>query len=371
MSPRVTLVGRPFRPTASGERLRSVLGALVAAGVEVRLRDVSTPWEPVDPGVARGLRHRLVERLDGDVTLLVGDGAERDLALDRLGPELGEAARLVAYVPAEPGRPRERWATELARCQEVWAASVRSGAALGGFTDRPVAVLPPPCHPSGPAAWSRRHFGVSETAYAFVLVLDLASPVAPLNPLALLEVLDRVKEARPYIEFQAVLRLENAGADPATVARIKLALEPHRRQVLLLDAPITADQLSSLIRVGNAFVALDGIEDFSVGPGEAMYFGRPVVAAAPAGTVDYLTHDTALCGDAPESGAPAGTAARLPGPACSDPDLDRVAGYMVSLLDDPDGGRVIGARASAHVRTHFSQLACGLRYAARLAGPVR
>jgi len=48
-------------------------------------------------------------------------------------------------------------------------------------------------------------------------------------------------------------------------------------------------------------------------------------------------------------------------------DLEQAAGHMMQLLDHPDGGRALGARASAHVRTHFSQRACGLRYAARLA----
>jgi hypothetical protein len=57
--------------------------------------------------------------------------------------------------------------------------------------------------------------------------------------------------------------------------------------------------------------------------------------------------------------------------AWAEPDVEQAAAHMIKLLDDPDGGRALGARASAHVRTHFSQRACGLRYAARLAELAR
>jgi hypothetical protein len=39
---------------------------------------------------------------------------------------------------------------------------------------------------------------------------------------------------------------------------------------------------------------------------------------------------------------------------------------MIALVDDPARGRALGVRASAHVRTHFSLRAAGLRYAARI-----
>jgi glycosyltransferase involved in cell wall biosynthesis len=371
MSPTVTLVGRPFHPAGMGQRLRAVFRSLGAAGHEVRVRDIADPGEPSGPEAASDLRARLVERLEGDLTIVMMNAGEQELVATRLASELGQGRRKIVYPAWDLQRHPESWASELEPYDEVWAASSWSGAAFRDAVRRPVAVLPLPCHPALSRSFSRRHLGVSETAYVFVYFLDLASFAERMNPGALLDAVDRLRAARPFAEFQVVVRLGSPGADPATTNRLKAGLEPHRRQVLLVDSPLSSDEVTSLVRVGDAFVSLHRAEDFGFGAGEAMYFGKPVVATGFSGNLDYMTPETALLVGATTVPVPEGQCPHAAGQVWADPDVEHAAAHMIRLLDDPEGGRALGARASAHVRTRFSQRACGLRYAARLAELAR
>lgn len=371
MSPTVTLVGRPFGPTGMGERLRAVFRLLRAVGVDAHVRNVADPGEHPEPEEASDLRARLVERLDGDFTVVVMNGDERELVSTRLASELGQAGRTIVYPAWELQRYPEAWASELDHYDEVWAASSFSGAALREVVGRPVTVQPLPCHPALARPFHRRHFGISETAYVFVSLFDPASATERMNPQALRDAVDLLRAARPFSEFQVVVRLGHPGADPAATARFKAWLEPHRRQVLLIDSPLSGDEVTSLVRVGDAFVSLHRAEEFGFGPGAAMYFGKPVVATGFSGNLEYMTAETALLVNSTMVLVQEGQRPHASCQAWAEPDVEQAAAHMIKLLDDPDGGRALGARASAHVRTHFSQRACGLRYAARLAELAR
>lgn len=367
MSPKVTLVGHPFAPIGMGEHLRATFRALRSVGADVWVRDVwGMPGTKDFQGVD-DIRGRLVERLDSDVTVFTLNGDEREPAFRRLGQDLAGAGYKIDYPAWELSRYPEVWARELEHYDEVWAASSYSGAAFRECVRRPVNVLPLPCHPVISRPYSRRHFGISETAYVFVFFFDLTSHIERKNPFALLDAMGRVRAARPFAEFQVVLKLGNPSADPAAGARFKAALEPHCRHALLIDGVLDGDEVKSLVRLGDAFVSLHRAEGFGFGPGEAMYFGKPVVATAFSGNMEYMTPETAMLVDYKLISVQEGQYPHAAGQVWADPDVEQAAAHMVRLLDDPDAGRALGARASAHVRTHFSRRSCGLRYAARLA----
>jgi glycosyltransferase involved in cell wall biosynthesis len=191
------------------------------------------------------------------------------------------------------------------------------------------------------------------------------------NPHALIEAISRVRAARPYADHQFVLKVGTPGENPVALERFKEALAPHRRHVVLIEGVLTENEIKNLIRVGDAFVSLHRAEGFGFGPGEAMYFGRPVVATGFSGNMEYMTPDTALLVKHVLVPVKEGQYPHAAGQVWADPDVDQAAAHMIALLDDPAAGRALGARASAHVRTRFSHRACGLRYAARLAELTR
>jgi glycosyltransferase involved in cell wall biosynthesis len=369
MQAKVTMVGHPFAPIGMGEHLRATFRALRSVGADVWVRDVwGVPGAQVPPGFEE-FAGRLVDRLQSDISIFTLNGDERAPAFDRLGSELSSAGRTIVYPAWELPRYPEAWGRELEHYDELWSTSSYSGAAFRAAVRRPVTVLPLPCHPVLSRTYSRRHFGISETAYVFSYFFDLTSHIERKNPFALLDAVALVRAARPYTDFQVVLKLGSPHADPAAVARFREALGPHRQHAVLVDQVLDNAEVKSLVRLSDAFVSLHRAEGFGFGPGEAMYFGKPVVATGYSGNMEYMTPETALLVDYTLIPVAEGQYPHAAGQVWADPDVEQAAACMIKLLDDPDGGRALGARASAHVRTHFSLRACGLRYGARLANP--
>jgi hypothetical protein len=102
-------------------RLPETHGHQDGVGVDVHVRNVADPGEHPEPEEASDLRARLVERLDGDFTVVVMNGDERELVSTRLASELGQAGRTIGYPAWELQRYPETWARELEHCDEVWA----------------------------------------------------------------------------------------------------------------------------------------------------------------------------------------------------------------------------------------------------------
>ena len=237
MTRRITLVGHPFAPIGMGEHLRATFHALRTVGADAWVRDV------YDVGGREGddageLRERLLPRLSSDVSIFTLNGDEREPCFRRLGPDLGGAGYRIVYPAWELPIYPEPWARELEHYDEVWSTSSYTAASLRAAVRRDVRVMPLPCHPRFTRRFSRRHFGISETAYVFVFFFDLTSYVQRKNPYALLEAVGRVRAARPFAEFQVVMKLGSPNSKPAEAARFREALKAHGRDVKLIDTSI-------------------------------------------------------------------------------------------------------------------------------------
>jgi glycosyltransferase involved in cell wall biosynthesis len=363
---RVTLVGHPFAPIGMGEVLRATFHALRAVGVEPTVRDVfdtapSTLLETVGP-----IRARLVPKLDSDIAIFTLNGDEREVAFRRLGGEIAQAGYKIVYPAWELPRYPEAWARELEHYDEVWGFSRFTRDSLATTVRKPIFHLPLPCHPLVTRQFSRRYFGISETAYVFVYFFDLTSYIDRKNPFAVLSAFSKVREARPYADVQLVLKVNNKGADSAGFDRFRAAVAPHKHHTIVIDRTLTDNEVKNLVRVGDAFVSLHRSEGFGLGLGEAMYFGKPVVATGYSGNMDFMGADTARIVGHSLVPVREGQYPHAERQVWAEPDVDEAARHMIGLLDDPEAGHELGARASAHVRTAFSLRACGLRYLSRI-----
>lgn len=365
---RVTLAGHPFAPIGMGEHLRATFHALRAVGVDASVRDVYGMSPPSGLEAADALRARLVPRIDSEVTIFVLNGDEREQAFRHLGGEIARAGYKIVYPAWELPRYPDPWARELEQYDEVWAASRFSRDSFATTVRRTVLHLSLPCHPVTTRQLSRRHFGISETAYVFLFFFDLTSYIERKNPFDLLSAFAKVRAARPFADLQLVLKVNNKAADAAGFTRFLAALEPHRRHALVIDRTLRDNEVKSLVRVSDAFVSLHRSEGFGLGLGEAMYYGKPVVATGYSGNMDFMTDHTACVVGHSLVPVREGEYPHAAGQVWAQPDVDEAARHMIRLVDDPGAGREIGARASAHVRTHFSLRACGLRYLSRLDG---
>lgn len=230
---------------------------------------------------------------------------------------------------------------------EIWGISRFVADAVRTRTDKPVHVVPLPIPPA-PATiepLDRAGLGLPDAPY-FLFVFDYFSVLERKNPLAVVEAF-----CRAFAEGEGpvlVIKTINGHRRRADRERLRLACA-GRSDVVLLEDYVTAGQLTSLMAEATAYVSLHRSEGYGLTMAESMALGRPVIATAYSGNLDFMNEDNSLLVPCTmvEVGPNAG-----PYPATThwaDPDVDVAAAHMRRLVDDPEFARDLGERARASV----------------------
>jgi len=429
----VTLIGRPFRATGCGENVRCCYRALKTVGLLPRVVNLDVGFLPgvanTEPGacagcggnVARGMGvvdkdagkwrvwhtgcdhgqrtdQALVEEIGPalhentaggiDIYVINGDEVSRSEVESVLGDLRACPARRVVYPNWELSEYPATLARQLERFDEVWVPSVFVRDAIAKAVQKPVRVFPLSTGVRVGRFVERHHFGIPESAYAFLFAFDLRSGVQRKNPFAVVDAFVEVVRARPAADIVLVLKagglhewekvLRNhdwlTESDGQTVRLVEAAAQAFREElrtrtgpaglgrIVLIGRELSDTETKNLVRCCDCFVSLHRSEGFGRFLAEAMFLGKPVVATGYSGNREFMNPDiSCLVGFRLVPVAP-GAYPFGEGQVWAEPDVGDAVSWMVRLVDNPAWGRQLGERASRHIRTHFSYRAAGLRY---------
>jgi glycosyltransferase involved in cell wall biosynthesis len=350
-----------------GEHLRAVARGLGEVGVGYGVVDVCAPTSHPDADFFREFEPVLTPQLGDGVNIYCINGDEVARTLDVLPNSMSEGSKNVIYPAWELERYPQEWADQLMRFDEIWTASAFTFTAISNAVDIPVHHLPLASEVNNRALRSRRCFGIRESAYAFLFSFDFLSFIERKNPFAVLDAYAALIAKRPFDDVTLVIKLNNSGSKPEMKIRFDAALAPIKDHVKVIDRLLCEAEMKCLVGLVDCYVSLHRSEGFGFGLTEAMALGKPVIATAYSGNVDYCNNDTAIL--IPFGLVPlrAGDYPHWQEQRWADADVQAATRAMIDLVDHPEKGREIGARARVHVRRSFSYLASGLRYAGRIA----
>ena len=279
-------VGSWEATTGLAEAGRRCVGALVDAGVDVAMDDYNY-GAPRDP-------HRLPFRLR-----VLPRGRPHDVDLCFLNVnELHlmpveylhrpSRRRVIAYWHWEQGTLPEDFQTQLDHVDEIWVSSEFSAATFRHYTSKPVEVVPCVVEPVADTSLGRASFGLPEGSCLFFFHFDVDSTLARKNPRGVIEAYRR-----------AFTPAERANGVHLVMKTINLANHPEAQAVLedamglvggtILDVDLPPEAVAALTAVCDVYVSLHRAEGFGLGMAEAMYFGKPVIATAYSGNMDFMT----------------------------------------------------------------------------------
>ena len=246
---------------------------------------------------------------------------------------------------------------------EVWAGSAFVAEALAASSPVPVIRMPMPVTLPPVTVPDRAAAGLPE-GFLVLMVYDFNSVFERKNPLGLLEAFLR---AFPDPAEGAVLALKSINAEyhPDDHDQLQIAAAGHPH-VHLLDFYVTADEKNGLIAAADCYASLHRSEGFGITMAEAMLLGKPVVATAYSGNLDFMRPENAYLVD--YELAPIGQGLD-PYPAeaqWAKPDLDHAAKLLREVFDDREEARRRGATAAADIRRAHSPHASGQAMARRL-----
>ena len=202
-------------------------------------------------------------------------------------------------------------------------------------------TLPPVVRPD------RAALGLPD-GFVFLLVYDFNSVIARKNPEGLL---DAFLRAFPDAAEGARLVLKSINAEPHPDAhdRLRLAAAEHPH-VHLLDYYASAEEKNGMIAAADCYASLHRSEGFGITMAEAMLLGKPVVATAYSGNLDFMRPENAYLVDYELTPIGPGHDPYPPEAQWAEPDLDHAARLLREVFEDREEAARRGETARADIR---------------------
>ncbi|MFP5260255.1 MAG: glycosyltransferase [Acidobacteriota bacterium] len=358
----VNIIGYARGELGIGEDARMCALSLAAAGVPFAV--VNVPAGSNTRQADDWLDACLTEELPYPVNVFCLTG----LDTARLWLERGEAlfaGRVnIGYWPWELPAWPEAMRDAYGLVDELWVSSAYTRDAFAATAPVPVAIMPMAVSVDRLTPTTRARFGLPEDRFLFLYVFDCNSYLARKNPLAAIAAF---REAFPGDDpaVTLVLKTMNARDDDPRWRTLRAAAAADAR-VVVLSETLTRGEALGLFAVCDAYLSPHRAEGFGRTLAEAMLLGKPVIATAHSGNVDFLTPETGF--PVPYRLVPVGRDAYPFGEGLlwADPDLAGLVAAMRLAVRSPGLARARALAGRERILAVHSPQAVGAAYLARL-----
>lgn len=287
-----------------------------------------------------------------------------DETLDKVGRARLAGGHVIACWFWELERIPDTWLPALDQVDEILVASAFIEDAFRRVTDKPLVRLPIPLGDHQDSGLQRADFGLSDGTFVFLGTFDFNSSIERKNPFAAIEAF-REAFLPGRDDVQLLIKSSNGHRYPEMFLRLlrEAATDPR---IVVRDEIIEGRHLHALHRCVDAFVSLHRAEGFGLGLAECMRLGKPVIATAWSGNLEFMgDDDSCLVGYALQP-VQEGQYPFWQGQRWAEPDVSQAASYMRRLADEPAYAARIGERAAARIRRTLSPELLGAQLARHL-----
>jgi glycosyltransferase involved in cell wall biosynthesis len=256
------------------------------------------------------------------------------------------------------------WRRHADLLSEIWAPTRFIHDAMKKVMPIPVIpMLPGIVAPQAPDL-PKEHFGLRADCFTFLFVFDMNSVLERKNPLGLISAFRSAFGTSA--EVQLVIKVSRGQANPQDLGRLKAACAAAGATVLLIDRVMSREEAFALVKCCDCYVSLHRSEGYGLTMAEAMFFGKPTIATAYSGNLDFMSDDTSRLIPYRLVPLERDYAVYRKGSLWADPSLADAADALRWVFEHPAEARATGQRAQAHVARVLSLEAYGQRIRARL-----
>jgi glycosyltransferase involved in cell wall biosynthesis len=354
----INVVGYLSSERGVGEAARQVVEAIEAAGIATA--EIDTPAEPRE--IEKALSGLGAAEHPFDFNLLCINADMLPTIAAALGPDFFAGRYSAGIWFWEVSQFPEQWHSAFRNLDEVWVASEFIAEALRPVAPIPVRTMRVPVTPAAPAAMSRAELGLPD-GFTFLFVFDYRSVFRRKNPLGLVEAFSKAFE--PGEGPSLVIKSIFADQFPRQRQELVEATEA-RPEIHLLEDNVPAAAKNAMVASCDCYVSLHRSEGLGLTMAEAMYFGKPVIATAYSGNLDFMSAENSFL--VPARPTRIGPDAN-PYPAdgeWAEPDLDQAAELMRAAFADRAAAEERGRRAASDIRFTHSPAAAAAWIEARI-----
>jgi glycosyltransferase involved in cell wall biosynthesis len=255
------------------------------------------------------------------------------------------------------------WAGRGDEVDEIWAPTRFIATALRAAFTKPVYTMLPGLELSPFDPLPKEYFGLSGDRYVFAFVFDMNSRMQRKNPLGLIRAFrEAFRRDEPVDLVIKVSPPESFYKDQWDELRQAV----DAAGVTLIDRVLTRQELLAFLHAADCYVSLHRSEGFGLTCAEAMLLGKPVVATAYSGNLDFMNPDNSYLVNYDRVTLTEDIDPYPRGAVWADPHIDHAAQQMRRVYDQREEAVAKGRQAQAEVSQLLSLEAAGRRMAERL-----
>lgn len=281
-----------------------------------------------------------------------------------IAPRLPQDAYTIGFWFWELDIVPSAWMHTLQQVDEVWVSTSFVEEAFKRATDKPVIRIPHPIVPQPGAALPRSSFGLDSDAFVFLCSFDFNSSIHRKNPWAVLAAFRAAFDGAPD-NVQLMMKCSNGFRYPQLLREL-LKQAAGDRRILVRDQVLDDDQLHALQETADAYVSLHRAEGLGLGLAESMARGKPVIATAWSGNLDFMNDGNSCMVPFRKTPIGAGEYPFVDGGMWAEADVPAAAAWMVRLVREPGLAQRIGAQARRDILETMSLQAASTAMQARL-----
>lgn len=344
------------------ESARSYIRALMAEGYPVSVFDV--PLDIPHSMGDRSLESHINKGPAYNVNLVFINPDYLDEAIKNIGHERLSGCYTIACWFWELESFPSEWLPALQKVDEIMVSSGFIQGVVEAVTDKPVLGVPLPVGEVEDSGLNRSDFDLEDDDFVFLNSFDFNSSLARKNPFAVIDAFCRAfPDKRTSVRL--LIKSSNGHRYPEMLRKLlNAAASDHR--ILVRDDIIGRGDMQALQRCVDAYVSLHRSEGFGLGLAECMRLGKPVIATAWSGNMEYMTRDNSCLVDYQLIPVNEGEYVHHTGQRWADPCVDQAAAHMRRLVEDPEFAAGIGERAAADIREKLSPHIAAQRIIQRL-----
>ncbi len=351
-TPAVNVAGFFRAELGLGVAARAILSALEAVGIPFN----TVSFSATDNRQAIPFVDRQVEAADADINIICINPDLLPVFAEQTDPAWRHGRYTIGVWFWEVEDFPESLHGAFNYVDEIWVASDFMRHTFLKVSPKPVFKFPLPIlTPQIEPSYSRRDLGLPD-AFTFLFSFDLLSVLERKNPLGLVEAF---KRAFPNGSDPAlVIKTINGDKRVLEMEKLRYAIR-GRPDIFLKEGYLSQIQNNALTALADCYVSLHRSEGYGLTIAEAMALGKPAIATAYSGNLEFMTSENSyLC---PARRCEVGLE-REPYPAdshWSEPDVEEAANLMRHVCAHHDEARARGLRAAEHILRLHSPEAAG------------
>jgi glycosyltransferase involved in cell wall biosynthesis len=274
----------------------------------------------------------------------------------------------IFYLVCELDRLFERDLGLLSLADEIWTASEFCARTYRRYTSKPVYMIPHSIVVP-PISGTRADFGLPEEGFLFLFSFAALSLEARKNARGLIQAFEMAFGPEPGKVKLIIKTLGLQAHDSALAEELRAALD--QLGGIWIDEDYSNAQNWALMAACDAYISLHRAEGFGLTLAEAMALGKPVIATAYSGNLDFMTPENSYLVDytlrplQPEEIRQYRYVSSET-PHWAEPDLAHAAEIMRQVVENPQAAQIKARRGQETIQQELNPASLQAKMLARL-----